>query len=529
MCHWWQKGIVYQIYPRSFQDSNGDGIGDLRGILQRLDYLHWLGVDALWISPIYPSPMADFGYDVSDYANVHPMFGTLADADALITAVHHHHMKLILDFVPNHSSDQHPWFLESRASRNSARRDWYIWRDPAPDGGPPNNWLSRFDGRSAWTWDETTGQYYLHSFLQEQPDLNWRNPDLRAAMLDTLRFWFRRGIDGFRVDVSYRVMKDVQFRDNPPNPHWQPGSDPSKRVSETYTKNTPDIHIFNRWLREVADEFDDRVLIGEMNLPLPQLIRHYGTGDEFHLPFNFQLIFSDWTPTAVRQLATEYETLLPRGAWPNWVLGNHDQHRVASRVGTAQARVAMTLLLTLRGTPTLYYGDEIGLEDVEIPLERVQDPWEKFVPGIGLGRDPERTPMPWDASPNAGFCPVHVEPWLPLNADYAQRNVAAQQAQPHSMLSMTQQLIALRRQHPALHMGRFAALDAPEGVLAYTRTHDDDVVLVALNFTGEERVWELPVGWENGRFLFSTTMQSGNGVGNGRLVLRPHEGGLLLP
>ncbi len=346
-------------------------------------------------------------------------------------------------------------------------------------------------------------------------------------MLENLRFWFRRGIDGFRVDVSYRVMKDPQFRDNPPNPHWQPGSDPSKQVSETYTKNTPDIPIFNRWLREVADEFADRVLIGEINLPLPQLVKHYGAGNEFHLPFNFQLIFSDWTPQAVRHLAEEYEALLPKGAWPNWVLGNHDQHRVASRVGAAQARVAMTLLLTLRGTPTLYYGDEIGLEDVEIPPQRVQDPWEKFVPGIGLGRDPERTPMPWDATPNAGFCPPGVEPWLPLNADYVQRNVTAQQTQPDSMLAMTQQLIALRRRHPALHAGDFAALDAPEGVLAYTRALGDDGILVVLNFTGKDKAWDLPAEWGNGRFLFSTTMQRGRGVENGRLILRPNEGLLL--
>jgi len=314
MKNWWQNGIIYQIYPRSFQDSNGDGIGDLQGIQQRLPYLKWLGVHSIWISPIYPSPMADFGYDVSDYLDIHPMFGTLNDIDALIAVAHEHDLKIILDFVPNHTSDQHAWFLESRSDKNSAKRDWYIWRDQAADGGPPNNWLSRFDGKSAWEWDETRGQYYLHSFLKEQPDLNWRNPEVKAAMLDVLRFWFMRGVDGFRVDVSNRVMKDTQFRDNPPNPDWQPGMDPSKQVIELHSKNIPEIHLFNRWLREVADEFEDKVLIGEINLPFPQLVKHYGDIEngrsEFHLPFNFRLIFAEWNPSTVQALAEEYERLL---------------------------------------------------------------------------------------------------------------------------------------------------------------------------------------------------------------------------
>lgn len=525
--HWWQTGIIYQIYPRSFQDSNGDGIGDLPGILQKLGYLQWLGVDALWLSPVYPSPMADFGYDVTDYTNIDPMFGTLDGMDALIAAAHARGMKIILDFVPNHSSDQHPWFLDSKSSRHNAKRDWYIWRDPAPDGGPPNNWLSRFDGKSAWEWDETTGQYYLHSFLKEQPDLNWRNADLRAAMLDNLRFWFARGVDGFRVDVSYRTMKDPQFRDNPPNPSWRAGMDPSQQVIETYTKNTPDIHMFNRWLREVCDEYANRVLIGEINLPLPQLVAHYGRSDEFHLPFNFRLIYEDWNATAVRRLADQYEAVLPPGAWPNWVLGNHDQHRIASRIGPARARLAQMLLLTLRGTPTMYYGDEIGMTDVHIPPDRVQDPWEKFVPGIGMGRDPQRTPMQWSNAPHAGFTIPESEPWLPLPADYAQNNVAQQQREAGSTLAFVRRLISLRRLHFALHGGSYRALDAPLDVFLYERTADDAQFLIALNFSDRRQTVTLPPEAQLARVILSTNLDQPDANEDGVLRLRGNEGLLL--
>ena len=525
MTHWWQSGIVYQIYPRSFQDSNGDGIGDLPGIRQRLDYLHWLGVNAIWISPVYPSPMADFGYDVSDYRAIHPLFGSLADMDSLIAAAHQRQIKVILDFVPNHTSDQHPWFLASRSARDNPRRDWYIWRDAAPDGGPPNNWLSRFDGKAGWTWDAPTGQYYLHTFLKEQPDLNWRNPELRQAMLDVMRFWFDRGVDGFRVDVAYRVLKDAQFRNNPPNPNWQPGMDPFHRLIDKYNRNIPEIHQFNRWLRQVADAYPGRVLIGEINLPLPQLVQHYGQGDEFHLPFNFSLIHTAWTATAVRALADQYEGLLAASAaWPNWVLGNHDQHRVATRLGPAQARTAMLLLLTLRGTPTLYYGDELGMADVPIPPDQVQDPWELYVPGQGLGRDPERTPMQWDGSANAGFCPAGVTPWLPLANSYETVNVARQQDEPASMLALSQALIHLRQRTPALNRGSYQSLDTPAGLLAYLRRHDEESYLVVLNFTADVCHWQLPAGVTPQAILLSTHMDQPTALAGSSLHLRPNEG-----
>lgn len=524
---WWQQAIVYQIYPRSFQDSNGDGVGDLPGIVSRLDYLKWLGITAVWISPIYPSPMADFGYDVSNYTDIHPLFGILADMDTLIQEAHARDIKIILDYVPNHSSHQHPWFLESRSSRHNPKRDWYIWHDPAPDGGPPNNWLAHFGGQSAWEWDEQTGQYYLHLFLPEQPDLNWRNPEVQREMLDVLRFWFNRGIDGFRVDVSYKTMKDTQFRDNPPNPEWQPGMNPFERLLQTYSENTPDNHLFNRWLRQVADEYEDRVLIGEIYLPVPQLVTHYGNNDEFHLPFNFNLILSKWRPTAVSAIIEAYEAALPEGAWPNWVLGNHDQHRFATRVGAEQARIGMMLLLTLRGTPTLYHGDELGMVDGDIPPNKIQDPAEINAPGLGLGRDPERTPIQWDSSPNAGFCLPGVEPWLPVAAGYEQLNAAQQREQPHSMLTFTRRLIQLRQQSQALLNGRYHTLHADNTLFVYTRQSSDESYLILLNFGSEPRTWVLPQEGAKAIVVLSTQLDDTISIKEQQVFIRGHEGLLL--
>ena len=395
---WWKHGIVYQLYPRSFQDTNQDGVGDLPGITERLDYVAGLGVDAIWISPIYPSPMADNGYDVADYCGVDPLFGTMEDLDRLIARAHALGLKIILDFVPNHSSDRHPWFAASRSSRADPKRDWYIWRDAKPDGSPPNNWVSNFGG-SAWQWEEATGQYYYHAFLKEQPDLNWRNPDLRDAMHDVLRFWLDRGVDGFRVDVIWHLIKDAGLRDNPPNPGWHPGRPEIESLLQIHSSDQEEVHEVIAGMRKVLDAYPDRVLIGEIYLPTERLVAYYGEGlSGAHLPFNFQLIQTAWNARAIARMVDEYEAAIPPGGWPNWVLGNHDQPRIAVRVGAAQARVAAMLLLTLRGTPTLYYGDEIGIGRVEIPPDRVQDPWEKNEPGLGFNRDPERTPMQWDAS-----------------------------------------------------------------------------------------------------------------------------------
>ena len=520
---WWKSAVIYQVYPRSYQDSDGDGVGDLAGVERRLDHLVDLGVDAVWLSPIYPSPMADFGYDVADYCDVDPRFGTLADFDRLLAAAHARGLKLLLDFVPNHTSDRHPWFVESRSSRTNAKRDWYIWRDPGRDGGPPNNWVSDFGG-SAWEPDAATGQSYLHAFLPQQPDLNWRHPAVRAAMLDAMRFWLDRGVDGFRLDVLWHVVKAEGLPDNPPNPGWRPGMADYLRVLQTHSTDQPEAHAVAADMRRLADGYPgDRVLIGEIYLPVPELMQWYGPPDapEAHLPFNFQLIDAPWTARDLHRIIGEYEAALPPGAWPNWVLGNHDRPRIASRVGEAQARVAAMLLLTLRGTPTLYYGDELGLADVAIPADRVQDPRELREPGLGLGRDPVRTPMPWDASETAaGF--TTGEPWLPLNGDWRQRNVAAQAADSGSMLRLHRDLLALRRARPALSLGDIE-LQAPRGdLLIYQRAHGADRVMVVLNLGGEAASPHMPVA---ARPLLST-LGAPLPV-DGAVHVRPHEGLIL--
>jgi alpha-glucosidase len=502
---WWQGGVVYQIYPRSFMDASGDGVGDLRGIVSRLDYLKWLGVDAVWISPFYPSPMADFGYDVSDYTGVDPLFGTLSDFDRLLEEAHERGIRVILDYVPNHTSDEHPWFVASRSSRENPRRDWYLWRDPAPGGDPPNNWQSIFGGGSAWEWDEGTGQYYLHTFDVKQPDLNWRNPEVREAMYGAMRFWLERGVDGFRIDVLQALIKDYLLRDNPENPAWREGDPPWERQFRLYSEDQPEMLEILREMRAVADTYGgERVLIGELYLPLERMISYYGPDlDGIHLPFNFGLILlEEWEARAVGRLIEEYETALPEGAWPNWVLGHHDGPRIAARVGEDRARLVQMLLLTLRGTPTLYYGDEIGMRDVEIPPEMVRDP--QGIKSPDYGRDPVRTPMQWDAGPNAGFCPPDIEPWLPVADDYATTNVETQRDDPDSMLSFVRRLLWLRNKLPTLTLGAYRPLEiGNDSVVAYLREHDESRVLVALNFGAESL--EFPLDATGGELLLCST------------------------
>jgi alpha-glucosidase len=489
MYHWWQIGTLYQVYPRSFQDSNGDGIGDLDGIRQRLDYLVWLGIDAIWISPIYPSPMHDFGYDVADYCGIDPVFGSLESFDRLIDEAHTKKLKVILDFVPNHTSIAHHWFIASRRSRTDPKRDWYIWRDPAQGGGPPNNWISNFGG-SAWTWDKGTGQYYYHAYLAEQPDLNWRNRDMRAAMHEALRFWLRRGVDGFRVDVMWHLIKDAAFRDNPPNPNWTVHDPEIDRVLQTYSTDQPEVHEVIAGMRQVVEEFENRLLIGEIYLPVEMLVAYYGKNlMGAHLPFNFQLLSTPWTAPQIGALVERYEAALPEGAWPNWVLSNHDRPRIAARVGPEQARVAMMLLLTLRGTPTLYYGDELGIGHIDITPDRIRDPWAKREPGLGIGRDPSRTPMQWDGSDFAGFS-TH-EPWLPLTSDYQARNVAAMSIDETSLLFLVRSLLHYRSQHTSLSHGEWRLLSRNSNILAYQRHHGDNRIIVVLNYTADPQAWSV--------------------------------------
>jgi alpha-glucosidase len=512
LTQWWRDAAIYQVYPRSFQDTTGNGIGDLAGIRSRLGYLAELGVGAVWLSPIFQSPMADFGYDISDYRAIDALFGDMANFDALLAEAHAHGLKLLLDFVPNHTSDRHPWFVESRSSRENPKRDWYIWKDPAPGGGPPNNWISNFGG-SAWAWDEATGQYYYHAFLEEQPDLNWRNPQVREAMYDVLRFWLDKGVDGFRVDVIWHLAKDTQFRDNPPNPSWQPGQPEIERLHQKYSADRPFVHEIVSQLRDVIDSYADRLLIGEIYLPLDRLVTYYGESNEgLHLPFNFQLIQAPWCPDAIRDLIDEYEAALPEEGWPNWVLSNHDQPRIAARVGEPQARVAAMLLLTLRGTPTLYYGDEIGLADVHVPAGRIQDPWARNEPGASFNRDRSRTPMQWSAGPHAGFS--RTEPWLPLTKDQATRNVACQEKDPRSMLSLYRALLASRQRFPDLRDGAYRPLDVGPSLLAYRR---GDSIVVVLNLSDEPASVQLPEPFDGGEVVLRASSGESGGALPGEL------------
>ncbi len=532
---WWQTGVIYQIYPRSFKDTTGNGVGDLAGIIASLDYLvDTLGVDAIWLSPFYPSPMADFGYDVADYTDVDPLFGDLPTFDRLLAAAHGRGLRVIIDLVPNHSSDQHPWFVESRASRHNPKRDWYVWADPKPDGRPPNNWLSVFGG-PAWEWDERTGQYYLHSFLKEQPDLNWRNPEVKEAMFDVVRFWLERGVDGFRVDVAHLIMKDPALQDNPPNlQHARMQHKPMGEYDallHVHDKGHPDVHGVYREFRRLLDSYSaerPRVSIGEVHIfDWAQWAAYYGRPaegrGELHMPFNFQLLGIPWQAAAIRRVVDELEAALPPGAWPNYVLGNHDESRLLSRYGSRQARVAAMLLLTLRGTPTLYYGDEIGMADVPIPPGQRQDPWGQRMPG--LGRDPCRTPMQWSPSPHAGFSPPgSADPWLPLAADYCTANVETELADPASILNLYRRLLAYRRAHPALHRGSYRPVDGvPRDCFAFVRQAGEERLLVALNFAGEEQRLA-PAALGEGRIALSTDPQREAGAVAGDLVLGSHEG-----
>lgn len=524
---WWQTAVIYQIYPRSFQDTTGNGIGDLGGVIDRLDYLaDTLGVDAIWLSPFFPSPMKDFGYDVSDYCDVEPLFGDLAAFDRLVAEAHQRSLKVIIDWVPNHSSDRHEWFIESRSSLDNAKRDWYVWRDANPDGSPPNNWAAAFGG-SSWEWDEKTSQYYLHSFLREQPDLNWRNSEVEEAMLNTLRFWLDRGVDGFRIDVAHLIMKDPELRDNPVVADIGDGVsvtafDAQQHVSD---RGHPDVHTAFRKIRAVLDGYrPPRFSVGEIHeYDWPTWASYYGANlDEFHMPFNFAILQTPWTPGHIRALVERVEEAVPPGAWPNYVFGNHDEIRLATRLGENQAGIAAMLLLTLRGTPTLYYGDEIGLGQADIPPEMQQDPWGRTVPG--LGRDGSRTPMQWTGAGGSGFTDPGVRPWLPFSADAAVRNVTEQAAKPVSLLNLNRRLLKTRHRERALQVGDYRSLEAGGGVFAYLREDRESRLAIALNFTGHPQPAGSIDASNSGQLLVSTKLDREGRVALEDLELRPHEG-----
>jgi alpha-glucosidase len=462
---WWKSAVVYQIYPRSFADTDGDGVGDLEGIRGHLDHLEWLGVDAIWLSPFYPSPMADFGYDVSDYCDVDPLFGSLETFDRLLSDVHARGMRLVIDWVPNHSSSEHAWFVASRSSRDDPRRDWYIWRDPGPGGTPPNNWVQAFREAPAWTLDPATGQSYLHLFLPEQPDLNWANPEVEAAMHDTLRFWLDRGVDGFRMDVIHAIGKDPALPDDPP----ETGGLPHSSVNDT-----PDTHVLLRRIRGVLDGYDgDRMSVGEVFLLDTAKVATY-LGDELHLAFNFPPLFTKWRSYRWARQLDDVATHIEPAGWPTWVLSNHDVPRHRTRYGSEdRARAAAVLLLGLRGTPFLYAGEELGLEDATIPADRVVDPG---------GRDGCRAPIPWDRTRGHGW--GEAEPWLPWPPDPASRSVEALRDEPESILHLYRALLAARKASPALQLGDQVRVEVPDGALAWERAQGEDRRVVAVNFTG---------------------------------------------
>jgi alpha-glucosidase len=513
-------------------DSNGDGVGDLQGIIDKLDYLNAgtpnsLGVDAVWVSPFYPSPMADFGYDVSDYCNVDPLFGDLATFDHLLAEAHRRGIKVIIDYVPNHTSDQHPWFIESRSSRDNPKRDWYIWRDAKPDGSRPNNWGSVLGG-PAWAWDENTKQYYLHQFLKQQPELNWRNSDVRKAMLDVLHFWLQRGVDGFRMDVVAFLLKDPGFRDNPANPDADPNLPPNAiyyRQLHHYNEDLDEMSEVIREIRGVLDQYDARIGIGEVWYELDRWVRYFGpSGDGLHMPFNFKLMQTEWSASSIRDLVERLEAALPKFGWPNYVLGNHDFTRLASRVGAEQARIAAMLLLTLRGTPTLYNGDELGLENGVIPPDKVQDP-QGILLGAERTRDVARTPMQWDTDSQAGF--TTAEPWLPVSSDFREKNVESETKDRFSLLNLYRKLIWFRRQTPALRLGSFSTVSQDnKNCFCYLRSQEDSEFLIALNFSNQPQQLSLDLA-NPATIILSTNMDREGKFDLRDLSLRTNEGLLI--
>jgi len=492
---WWEHAVIYEIYPRSFQDTNGDGVGDLNGITARLDYLRDLGIDAIWITPVYPSPQVDFGYDISDYKAIDPQYGTMEDFDRLVREARKRSIRVIMDFVANHTSDQHPWFIASRSSRDNLKRDWYIWRDGKAPGQPPNNWLSWF-GHSAWTLDPTTNQYYYHYFYVQQPDLNWRNPAVREAMYDVLRFWLDRGVAGFRIDAVSRLFEDPGLHDDPILPGTNAYGDPN--IEHKYTDNLPEVHDVLREMRQVVDKYPGNpVLISEAFEPnVAELTRMYGQhGDEVQLPMDFQVADVDkLSAPEFRKLLDEIESN-PAGGQPYFFFSNHDQVRQWDRYGDGVhndqiAKLMATLLLTARGTPQMYYGEEIGMqttppkrkEDVKDPIGKTGWPQEK-------GRDGERTPMQWDDSKDAGFSTAD-QTWLPVPPDYVRRNASAEAQDPDSILNFYKRLLALRRSEPALRDGGYFTVNRDDAnVLSFLRKNQGagESVLVALNMSAETR------------------------------------------
>ncbi|MBP9887325.1 MAG: alpha-glucosidase C-terminal domain-containing protein [Leptospiraceae bacterium] len=498
---WWKEAVIYQIYPRSFSDSNGDGVGDLQGIIDKLDYLKGspdsLGVDAIWLSPIYPSPMVDFGYDISDYEDIDPVFGDLKTFKKLLKEAHKRDIKIIMDLVINHTSDQHPWFIESRSSKKNPKRDWYIWQD-AIDGKPPNNWMAAFGG-NAWEWDERTKQYYYHGFTKEQPDLNWRNPEVKKAIFKMISYWLDMGVDGFRLDVVNYYFKDKKLRNNPVD--FFKGLRPYDIQIHIYDRDRPKVHSVLKSFRKLLDSYDgDRMSVGEVYIEPPGnpklATSYYGDkSDELHMAFNFAFLYCKWDAEKFREAISALEKELKPEDWPNYTLSNHDQIRHIKRYEKGKEtiprmKIAAMLLLTLRGTPFLYYGEEIGMEDQAVPKDKIQDPLGKMYWPIFNGRDKSRLPMCWDDSTNAGFSTG--TPWLPMNKNFKTINVKSQSQNPNSLLNTYKELLSIRRESEILRKGDIRLLEDPyENVLAYFRIYKKKKLLILLNFKNDESEFNL--------------------------------------
>ena len=536
MSSWRDVNAIYQIYPRSFKDSNGDGVGDLRGVIEKLDYLHGekdsLGVDAIWFSPFFKSPMADFGYDVSDYCDIHPLFGTLDDFRELLDKAHKRQIKVMIDFVPNHTSDEHPWFIDSKSSKTSDKSDYYVWRDPKHDGTEPNNWQSIFGG-SAWEFDPARGQYYLHTFLKEQPDLNWDNPRVRKEMQNILKFWFDMGVDGIRADAVRWISKDAQFRNDPPNPKFKPGplADNYGSVIHKYSRFGKDLFRYLRELTDVVAQYDDRIMIfedypdDEIGAVRDQYLGFYSINPEVSMPFNFTGIGAPFSAEVYSDFISDFQGMLTSKHMPVYCFGNHDQPRLASRVGGEQARAVALMQLTLPGLPVVYYGDEIGMKNVPIPPDMIQDPVELQKPGLGQGRDPERTPMQWDATATAGFS--GGKPWLPVSETSVAYNVASELFEPDSYLALYRRMLKLRTQLDVLRHGDYEVFgDQEDDTFVYARRLEGEHVFIAMNFSDQQRTAKLPHG---GKVLCCTHPVDYPEVGvTGEVFLRPYEAALIV-
>ncbi|EOQ90010.1 alpha amylase, catalytic domain protein [Leptospira yanagawae serovar Saopaulo str. Sao Paulo = ATCC 700523] len=534
---WWKEAVIYQIYPRSFQDSNGDGIGDLDGITERLDYLAGskdsLGIDAIWLSPVYPSPMFDFGYDISDYEEIDPVFGTIQSFKRLLKEAHKRGIRIIMDLVVNHTSHLHPWFIESRSSVNSPKRDWYIWKEPSHNG-PPNNWLGAFGG-SGWEYDKRTGEYYFHSFLKEQPDLNWRNPDVEDAIFRMMKYWLDMGVDGFRLDVVNLYVKDEFFRNNAS--YFMKGPRPYDKQVHTYDRDRPEMHGILRRMRKLLDSYSEkRMFVGEIMQDFPGNVllpaTYCGRNDELHLAFNFMFLFSSWKAERFFQIVKDFESALGEDNWPNYTLSNHDFPRHITRYEKGEhtldrAKLAACMMLTLRGTPFLYYGEEIGMKRQKVPFNKIQDPVGKRYWPFHPGRDPERIPMPWDGSETTGF--TTGKPWLPLYAEASTVNVESQKQNPDSLFYTYKKLIQIRKDRKSLRKGKLKILlSADKQALYYRRREGKEETYIFLNFSSKPVSVSYPRKWTLNQILFSSKNRNASfeldkELDTGDLVLLPNE------